>query len=212
MLSQLYEQGAGVKTDMAESVRWLKKAAVQGDGESQLSLGVRYIKGAGVVADPQTGVMWTEKAACQGEPVAQLQYGAALANGLAGDARPDDGLGWIVRAAEQGHVDELMTMGSVSYRGNFGDPDIVVPYKWFRLAVNMGGERAMQLTGDLRGTMTPAQIARAEKMVKEWTPKQQTCRRSQTLWHAPARWCRPWPSVRQRPRTTGLCWMRRSLS
>ena len=55
----------------------------------------------------------------------------------------------------------------VNIRGTFGDPDFVAAYKWFRLAVNMGGERAVQLTGDVRGTMTPAQIARAEKMVKE---------------------------------------------
>jgi len=64
-----------------------------------------------------------------------------------------------------------MTMGSVSYRGNFGDPDIVAAYKWFRLAANMGQDRAMEITGVLEREMTPEQRERAEKMVREWTPK-----------------------------------------
>ena len=43
-----------------------------------------------------------------------------------------------------------------------GKKDIVVACNWFRLAINMDedGKRIM-----------PEQVARAEKMVREWTPK-----------------------------------------
>ena len=109
----------------------------------------------GVAADPRTGVIRIEKPARQGDPVAPMQYGASLTNGLAGNARPDDGLGWIICAAEQGYVEALMTMGTTSCRGNFGDPDIVVAYKWFWIAANMGEGRAMQIMDGLKEEMTP---------------------------------------------------------
>ena len=100
-----------------------------------------------------------------------MQYGAALANGIDGTSRPDEGLKWIIRAADQGYVEALMTLGAVSLRGNFGDPDIVVAYKWYRLAANLGDERAMGAIPELESQMTPAQIAQGQKLVREWTPK-----------------------------------------
>jgi len=124
-----------------------------------------------VAVDPETGMSWIEKAARQGDPVAQTQYGTALANGIAGVPRLGEGIGWIARAAEQGHVDALMTMGTVYAQGILGEADIVMAYKWFRLAANMGEERAMQITGAMKQRMMPEQLARSEKMVREWTQK-----------------------------------------
>ena len=64
-----------------------------------------------------------------------------------------------------------MNLGSVSLQGNIGDPDIVVAYKWFRLAADLGDEQAMGVLPELEAQMSPAQIAQGQKMVREWTPK-----------------------------------------
>jgi len=119
----------------------------------------------------QLALMRLEKVARQGGPESQMQYGAALANGIDGTSRPGDGLAWIVRAADHGYVEALMTLGAVSLRGNFGDPDTVVAYKWCGLAANLGDERAMGAVPELESQMIPVQIAEGRKLVRECTPK-----------------------------------------
>ena len=115
--------------------------------------------------------MWIVKAAAQGGPEAQMRLGAAIANGIAGAADPAEGLKWIRRAADQGYVEALMTMATIYAQGVLGERDIVAAYKWFSLAANMGDDRAMQITNAMKERMLPEQLSRAEKMVREWTPK-----------------------------------------
>jgi FOG: TPR repeat, SEL1 subfamily len=42
-LGDAYDIGAGVKRDVAEAVKWYRKAAEQGDAEGEYSLGGKYI-------------------------------------------------------------------------------------------------------------------------------------------------------------------------
>jgi TPR repeat protein len=57
--------------DLAESARWLRKAAEQGEVQAQISLGTMYSKGVGVQKDSAEAVRWYRKAADQGNSVAQ---------------------------------------------------------------------------------------------------------------------------------------------
>jgi TPR repeat protein len=48
---------------------------------------------------------------------------------------------------------------------------MVQAYKWFRLAAHLGEEQAAMITAQLEKDMSPADLAVARKLVKEWTPK-----------------------------------------
>jgi TPR repeat protein len=56
-----------VVEDLAEAVKWWRKAAVQGHAKAQYYLGDCYYKGDGVVTDKTEAVKWYNKAAEQGD-------------------------------------------------------------------------------------------------------------------------------------------------
>ena len=47
----MYDQGRGVAQDDGEAVRWLRKAAEQGDADAQFNLGSLYDEGQGAMYD-----------------------------------------------------------------------------------------------------------------------------------------------------------------
>ena len=54
----MYMFGSGVENDFKESVKWYRKAAEQGNGYAQSSLGEMYGEGEGVPKDAVTGYAW----------------------------------------------------------------------------------------------------------------------------------------------------------
>ena len=54
----LYAEGQGVVQDYAETVKWYKLAAAQGDAGAQFNLGWLYANGQGVVQDYAEAVKW----------------------------------------------------------------------------------------------------------------------------------------------------------
>ena len=74
-LSGLYFNGEGVEQNLAEALKWLRKAAEQNNAAAQYNLGVCYDKGQGVVKDLETAVRWFRKAADQNHASAQLNLG-----------------------------------------------------------------------------------------------------------------------------------------
>ena len=73
MLGLCYADGKGVAIDKAESVKWYRKAAEQGDVMSQHILGECYDKGIGVKKDKKEAVQWWRKAAQQGNRGSQRE-------------------------------------------------------------------------------------------------------------------------------------------
>ncbi|MDT8383516.1 MAG: tetratricopeptide repeat protein [Gammaproteobacteria bacterium] len=69
VLAGMYQQGQGVKKDVAMALRWWEKAALQGHALAQLSLGRLYAQGEdGVQRDTHQATFWLNLAAAQGEP------------------------------------------------------------------------------------------------------------------------------------------------
>jgi TPR repeat protein len=62
----MYVLGQGVEEDFAEATRWFRKAAVQGQGESQFSMGLRYLEGQSVEQNDKEAARWFRLAAEQG--------------------------------------------------------------------------------------------------------------------------------------------------
>jgi hypothetical protein len=70
-----YFVGSGVPQNVAEGVKWLRKAAAQGDAEAQFYLGNMYFNGTDVPENAAEAVKWWRKAAEQGHPDAIRQLG-----------------------------------------------------------------------------------------------------------------------------------------
>jgi TPR repeat protein len=70
-IGYMYSHGYGVKQDMQESARWLRKAADQGDSTGQWDLGWHYACGLGVRQDMDQARMLIRSAADQGQTEAR---------------------------------------------------------------------------------------------------------------------------------------------
>jgi uncharacterized protein len=66
-----YDYDRGVRQDLAEGVRWWRKAAEQGHAEAQYKLAECYHYGKVVSQDPAEAVKWYRKAAEQGHEEAK---------------------------------------------------------------------------------------------------------------------------------------------
>jgi TPR repeat protein len=83
----MYARGRGVAQDHAESVRWFRAAAQQGDAAAQTLLGLAFLEGRGLTQDYAEAVRWFRLAARQRYLPAQFQLGLRyeLGQGVARD-------------------------------------------------------------------------------------------------------------------------------
>ncbi len=145
-LAGAYEDGfeAYNRGDYATAVRLWKPLAEKGDAKVQNNLGVMYENGQGVMQDYAEAVKWYQKGADQGIAYAQYNLGLMYANG-------------------------------------HGVPqDYVQSHKWLNLAAARASaseeetrEMAHKARERVASKMTPAQIAKAQKLAREWKPKEQ---------------------------------------
>jgi uncharacterized protein len=73
--------------------------------------------------------------------------------------------------ADQGDVTAQTVVG-LMYYFNYGDR--VTAYMWFNLAAAQGNAFAEMFLRDTADKMTPAQIAEAQKLAREWKPNTQS--------------------------------------
>ena len=75
---------------------------------------------------------------------------------------------WYRKAAEQGQAPAQFALGLL-YRWGRGVPqDYVRAHMWFSLSAVKGDKEMTEIRDDLAKEMTPAQIAEAEKLAREW--------------------------------------------
>ncbi len=130
-------------------------------------LGIMYEKGWGVTQDSAKAVKWFRKAAEQGVALAQYTLGLAYEKGQGVDM--DDGwaVRWYRKAAEQGYAQAQYTLGN----RHSAIQDYVQALMWFNLAAAKGEENARKRRDNVAKKMTPAQIAEAQRLAREWRPK-----------------------------------------
>ena len=71
-------------------------------------------------------------------------------------------------AAEGVALDPLFELGLQYCTGRDVDLDLVQAHKWFNLAAVRGNQEAKRLRGEISGEMSKAEIARAQKLAREW--------------------------------------------
>ena len=94
------------------------------------------------------------------------RIGAPLSNPGAGPIARSCSL-----AAEQGNAAAQGNLGAMYSRGEGVPKDFVTAYMWRNLAAAQGNEIAKEARDALETLMTPAQIAQAQKLSREWKPK-----------------------------------------
>jgi len=119
---------------------------------------------------------WYEKAAAQGDAEAQLALGVLYQNGWGVPQDDTQAAKWYEKAAAQGDARAQWSLGMLFGMGHGVPEDYVRAYMWITLAAagNLPGDE-QKLAVDNREAvariMTPAQIAEAQKLAREWTPK-----------------------------------------
>lgn len=168
-----FEEGLAAydRGDYAATLKEWRPLAEQGDPTAQHHLGWLYVIGHGVPQDYQEAVRWFRKAAEQGDRDAQANLGSLY---LLGDSLPQDyteALKWLRAAADQGHPLAQTKLGIMYEDGDGVPQDRVQAHMWFSLAAVQGSELAGASLIELTKQMTPAQIAEAQRLAREWKPK-----------------------------------------
>jgi TPR repeat protein len=159
------------KGDYAPMLRLMRPLAEQGVALGQYSLGVMYEKGQGVPQDYATAVSWYRKAAEQGLANAQYNIGTIYLNGQGVPQDYETAATWLRKAAVQGLADAQGKLGAIYGVGQGVPQDYVIAHMWFNLAAASGNKNAAEARDEVAAKMTPAQIAEAQKLAREWKPK-----------------------------------------
>jgi hypothetical protein len=78
---------------------------------------------------------------------------------------------WYLKAAAQGDALAKVNLGWLYIRGDGVPQDYVLAHMWLNLAASQGYTPAQRYRNDLAEKMTPAQIAEAQRLAREWKPK-----------------------------------------
>ena len=73
--------------------------------------------------------------------------------------------------AEQGHTEAQMNLGIMYSQGQGVPKDDVQAYGWYTLAGGQGNDLAEEFKNHLEKSMTPTQLAEAQRLAREGTPK-----------------------------------------
>ena len=133
-------------------MRWLRKAAEQGDAKAQFLLGDMYVSGKGVTKDEVEAVRWLRKAAEQGDAEAQANLGLMydIGEGVAQDNA--EAARWYRKAAEQGHAGAQLLLGVIYATGKGVAEDDAEAARWLRKAAEQGKAEAQLRLGAMYST------------------------------------------------------------
>lgn len=196
-LASIYSHGEEIPANQQEAFKWYTRAAEQGDANGQFNLGCCYLVGEGVAKDAKQGLKWLTRAAEQGNPVMQWSLGAQYQQAkveMPGNAQ--EAAKWYRFAAEQGLSVAQSSLGNLYSKGDGVPQDYMLAYFWLNVstapaspltidgeqpapgvqnAAAVANEKFQTLARDLRDSiaklMTPAQIAEAQRLSREFKPK-----------------------------------------
>lgn len=163
-------KAADSRGDYATALRLYEPIANLGDSDAAFSLGRLYYNGKGVPHDYAEALTWFDKAADQGHALAELYLGIMYAGGLGVPQDYSEALKWYRKAADQGNDAAKNFLGLMYYMGQGVPRDYIQADKWFNLSEEKIGW-AVRLREQVESSMTPGELAEAQRLAREWTPK-----------------------------------------
>jgi TPR repeat protein len=150
----------------AQSLARYLDAAEQGDPEAQVQLGLLYEQGQGVEKNLDEASRWFELAAEQGYAPAQANLGDLYEFG--DGIRSNKAAAHYYRlAAKQGYLDAQLDLARLYEQGKGLPQDAVQAWLWYSLAARQGDASAISGRDRMSTRMSPAQIAEAERLLRE---------------------------------------------
>ncbi len=104
-------------------------------------------------------------------PSAQFYLGVMYDNGQGVPQDYAEAVKWYRLAAEQGYASAQNNLGAKYTMGEGVPQDYAQAHMWFNLAGAQGEIQAAENQDIVAKSMTPAQIAEAQKLASEWRPK-----------------------------------------
>ena len=168
-------EAAYYRGDYATALRLYRPLAEVGHVVAQYSLGVMYDNGQGVSQDYAEAVKWYRLSAEQGYAIGQYNLGFMYANGEGVPQDYVEAVKWYRLAAAQGLAEAQTNLGFMYDNGQGVPQDYVQAHKWYNLAASRQPDekKRSQATRNrdiVAAKMTPAQIAEAQKLAREWKP------------------------------------------
>lgn len=167
-LAMMYQEGRGVKVNLAEAFSWWKQSAEQGNAEGLYYLGVFYGTGDVVRLDYKKSRAYFEQADQLGYDDASYQLGLYYQFGMGVKANIEKALEYFERAASNGHADAAEHAAQIYYRGNYG---VTVDYKkafdLYLIAADQNHEESMWyvINGYLTGEGTEQNHEKALELI-----------------------------------------------
>jgi TPR repeat protein len=168
-LGRAYQNGFGVKQDIAEAATWYQRAAEQGHLDAQNSLGMLLAVSR---QDYAGAAQWFGRAAIGGNADAQYNLGVLCRDGLGSRRNDELAVQWFRKSAAQGHVEAEKELGKMYESGRGVKPDYLEAYKWLKLAQLQGDEEVGDELKACAASMSRDQIAAAEKLAREIRAKE----------------------------------------
>jgi TPR repeat protein len=181
-LGYFYQIGWGFKQDWTEAAKWFSKAGDAGDADAVSSLSFIGRNWPFMYKNSSDEAVYAmvQRAAQKGYAVAQMSLGIMnYTSDYSSNVRRknlSEALVWYRRAAAQGDADAQLELAK-AYEDGIGVPqDYVEAHKWFNLAASAFTYEDLRAAArkrrdELAQKRIPSQIAEAQKLAPEWTPK-----------------------------------------
>lgn len=154
--------------DYAAAMKEWRPLADRGDAKAQYKLAFMFERGRGAPQDQAEAVKWFRKAARQGHARAQYSLAVRIARGQGTRKNDSQAVKWFRKAAEQGHAKAQYSLGLRYSQGKGVPKNIVLAYMWWSLAALDGHLKADAFRDSATKIMTPAEIAEARRLAREW--------------------------------------------
>ena len=176
-LADPFEQGVDAyeRGDYATALeKW--RPLVKIDPRAATNVGIMYAEGLGVQKDPVEALNLLGPAAIVGNATAQTRLGMLFAQGVNSAPNYETAATWYRGAADQGYPNAQMLLGLAYAQGEGVPQDYVAAHMWINLAVaklppGKARQSALETRDLVAAKMTPAQIAEAQDLARNWKPK-----------------------------------------
>ncbi len=103
--------------------------------------------------------------------MAQCGLGLMYAEGKGVPQDYQEAVRWYRLSAEQGEAGAQFNLGVMYAKGQGLPKDDVLAHMWMNLAAAKGVKEAVKLRDLVEKAMTPAQLAEAQRLAREWKAK-----------------------------------------
>ena len=164
-----YSRGKDVPLSRDYAVYWLEPLAVAGNLDAQYWLGSTYCSDD-AAKDCPLGVRWWRAAAEHDQMYAQVLLAVSYEVGTVVPQDMKLAVYWYTRAANNGYRLGALQLGRLYSFGKGVPRDLVQSHMWYNLSASAGNEDAGKARDALERSMTPVQIAEAERFARDWRP------------------------------------------